>query len=71
MWYDEINYYNFNNPGFGQKTGHFTQVVWLGTTDLGCGLAISKTNKIYGSCNYSPSGNYIGADQFRKNVLPK
>jgi hypothetical protein len=52
MWYNEVKDYNFNNPGFGGSTGHFTQLVWVGTTELGCGVAISNSNKIYGVCNY-------------------
>jgi hypothetical protein len=28
-WYDEIQYYNFNSPGWVPAAGHFTQV-WLG-----------------------------------------
>jgi len=71
MWYDEVSLYNFDNPGFYHETGHFTQLVWRDTTNVGCGLAISKDSKIYGVCNYSPPGNYIGAKNFRDNVLRK
>merc|ERR1712013_556949 len=27
-WYSEIKDYKFENPGYSQETGHFTQVVW-------------------------------------------
>ena len=70
-WYDEIEYYNFNRPSY-QKVGHFTQVVWKGTTQLGCGYASSK-NEYYVVCNYYEAGNNIGDNMnyYRKNVLPK
>ena len=71
MWYDEVSYYNYNRPGFGHSTGHFTQLVWKETTHVGCGIAISPENKIYGVCNYSPPGNFVGEKQFRANVLPR
>ena len=40
-WYDELYKpgYNFNNPGWSPGVGHFTQVVWKGTTELGIGVA--------------------------------
>ena len=28
-FYDEVKYYDYNNPGFSQRTGHFTQVIEL------------------------------------------
>lgn len=52
------------------STGHFTQLVWKSTTDIGCGIAIINT-KVYGVTNYFPPGNYIGVMNFRKNVLPE
>ncbi len=38
-WYNEISAYNFNNPGFSSATGHFTQVIWRASTQLGCAKA--------------------------------
>ena len=38
-WYGEITSYNFNNPLLTDANGHFTQVVWRATTQLGCAQA--------------------------------
>lgn len=67
VWYNEIKFYNFRNPGFSMETGHFTQVVWKSSTKLGCGKA-KGAKGLYVVCNYNPPGNYIG--QFLQNVLP-
>ncbi len=73
-WYDEVKYYDYNNPGFSSQTGHFTQVVWKSTTQLGCGAAQGKAtlngtayNAFYVVCHYAPAGNFTG--QFPQNVL--
>lgn len=71
MWYDELYDpgYNYDNPGFDMGTGHFTQVVWVGSKEVGFGLAQSqKTKRWYSVANYYPPGNYEG--QFEENVLP-
>ncbi|KNZ33204.1 MAG: hypothetical protein AD742_07660 [Methylibium sp. NZG] len=39
--------------------GHYTQMVWRQTTQLGCGQAICKGTLIV-ACNYSPAGNVLG-----------
>lgn len=67
-WYSEISMYNFSQPGFKSGTGHFTQVVWIGSTEVGCGKARSPRGGTYVVCNYSPPGNYLR--RFRENVLP-
>lgn len=36
-WYSEISKYNFKEAKFSPVTGHFSQVIWKSTTDLGVG----------------------------------
>ena len=60
--------YDFKNPGFKSGTGHFTQLVWKGSKQIGCGAACNSNNKCYLTCNYYPPGNYLG--QFENNVFP-
>lgn len=67
MWYDEVEQYDFAQPGFAMTTGHFTQLVWRGSRRLGCGTAVCKGVRTW-VCNYDPPGNYEG--QYRENVLP-
>ena len=64
-WYNEIGAYNFNNPGFSSATGHFTQVIWRNSTQLGCAKAVCGNND-YWVCRYGPAGNITG--QFPANV---
>ncbi len=48
--------------------GHYTQVVWRDSTELGCGMANCTVNNPFGGsgpwqlwvCNYNPPGNYVG-----------
>lgn len=67
MWYNEVKDYKYGD-GFSMKTGHFTQVVWVGSRRIGCGIGVdSRGTKFLGVCRYSPPGNYQG--QFAQNVL--
>ncbi len=67
MWYQEIHSYNYNQPGFGSNTGHFTQVVWASTTHVGAALA-KDGNKSVVVANYLPPGNITNSGEFEKNV---
>ncbi|XP_042878719.1 unconventional myosin-XVI-like [Penaeus japonicus] len=66
-WYDEVKdmpasiVSSFGNAPSGKVIGHYTQVVWADSYEVGCGavhFADSGTRKIYG-CNYGPSGNFL------------
>ena len=66
-WYNEVKQYNFNNPGFVSGTGHFTQVVWKGSREVGFGYAQARDGYYYGVANYYPAGNYL--NEFEDNVF--
>ncbi|WP_327117987.1 CAP family protein [Nocardia sp. NBC_01730] len=68
-WADEEAVYDYDNPGFASKTGHFTQVVWKGTERLGVARACAPdSSETYVVANYDPPGNYQG--RFPDNVHP-
>ncbi|KAM7018601.1 Golgi-associated plant pathogenesis-related protein 1-like isoform 2-T2 [Tautogolabrus adspersus] len=67
-WYSEIKDYNWSSPGFSGNTGHFTQVVWKASTELGVGVA-SDGNKVFVVGQYRPAGNMNMSGYFEENVL--
>ena len=67
-WYLEIENYDFGSPGFSLETGHFTQVVWKGTVEIGLGCSKSNDGKLtYIVARYNPPGNIL--NKFPENVL--
>eukprot|EP00929_Paragymnodinium_shiwhaense_P100888 TRINITY_DN6357_c0_g1_i2.p1 TRINITY_DN6357_c0_g1~~TRINITY_DN6357_c0_g1_i2.p1 ORF type:complete len:363 (-),score=98.70 TRINITY_DN6357_c0_g1_i2:421-1509(-) len=67
-WYDEIDTpgYDFSRQSERQPgTGHFTAVVWQGSTHVG--MAASEDG-LYVVANYWPAGNYVG--RHAENVFP-
>ena len=80
-WYnDELfkfpsNAYGQANPGGDfEAYGHYTQLVWKGTQQVGCHTARCAAGTIfsmaswYTVCNYYPAGNMDGA--YGDNVFP-
>lgn len=65
MWYREIMSYSFARGGFSMKTGHFTQLVWKSTTQLGCGHVACGGMDVF-VCQYDPPGNVEG--EYKDNV---
>ena len=68
MWYDEIKDYDFNKATFTSNTGHFTQVVWVGSKEVGVGISTTPEGKVFVVANYLPAGNMMG--EFAENVKP-
>lgn len=73
LWYNEGTLYDYSNPGYSEATGHFTQLVWASTTQIGCSMVNANNNLGYPysmTCEYSPAGNIINAGYFAANVKP-
>ena len=69
-WYDEVDQYNQMFAGqssgdFTEQTGHYTQLIWKSSTELGCAQAQCSSG-VYVFCEYSPPGNVQG--QYQDNV---
>jgi len=72
-WYDEVSMYSYGNPSFDYSTGHFTQVVWAGTKEIGCGIqycpnAVGNSAGYLLVCRYQEPGNMRG--DYESNVYP-
>jgi pathogenesis-related protein 1 len=68
-WADEAVFYDYaaNTCAAGEACGHYTQLVWRGTAEVGCGVAMCPSAPPtftqpwkYLVCNYSPPGNWVG-----------
>ena len=53
----------FSRTGQWQDVGHFTQIVWRGTTRVGCAIASGPAYD-YVVCRYDPAGNVMGQRAF-------
>jgi cysteine-rich secretory family protein len=70
-WGDERDEYDFEKQGFSTATGHFTQMVWKATTDVGCARKFCAVDGReyegwYLICHYWPAGNV--EDQYDDEV---
>ncbi len=56
-WYGEIRNYNFAAPTWNGSVGHFTQVVWRNSAQVGCAMASCGGMNLW-VCRYAPTGNW-------------
>jgi len=61
-WAEEENFYNYqtNQCQEGEDCGHYTQMVWHESQQVGCAIAVCADKSQIWACNYYPRGNYIG-----------
>lgn len=67
-WAAESEHYRYGKGrcAAGQVCGHYTQVVWRDSTEIGCAAAQCEGGPFGGGawilwvCNYSPAGNWSG-----------
>ena len=67
-WYNEGKDYDYNGD-FQKGSGHFTQIVWKETKEVGFAYAQSKNGTFYAVGHYYPPGNFLG--EFSNNVFPE
>ncbi|CAL4073851.1 unnamed protein product, partial [Meganyctiphanes norvegica] len=60
-WYEEISDFIFGEEPTDTRAGHFTQLVWEDSREVGVGVARSQSGWLYVVANYKPAGNYVGS----------
>jgi pathogenesis-related protein 1 len=59
-WADEAEDYDLRtNTCTTGECGHYTQIVWSTTREVGCAIAADQAEEIW-VCEYYPPGNYVG-----------
>jgi len=71
-WYNEKALWDASSgKAFLKSAGHYTQLMWKGSTQVGCALSTGMLNSlplVAVACNYSPPGNVTGEANFVANV---
>jgi len=63
LWEQEEADYAYS-PSYSPVAGHYTQLIWRESTQIGCATAVCSTGWKVMVCRYSPAGNVIGAQPY-------
>ncbi|KAL6071492.1 GLIPR1 protein 1 [Balamuthia mandrillaris] len=68
-WVSEEKQWNCKTNGCNGVCGHYTQVMWSGTTHVGCGFVndCSTGWRTIITCQYKPPGNYVGVRPYAED----
>ena len=59
LWADEAQNYDVRTNSCAGVCGHYTQIVWRATRDVGCAEATDRYRQVW-VCEYDPPGNVVG-----------
>jgi pathogenesis-related protein 1 len=62
LWGAEVRDYDYasNRCAAGKRCGHYTQLVWAATKEVGCGRGLCADGAQIWVCHYRPAGNVEG-----------
>ena len=58
-WAAEYRDYDYRSNRCSGTCGHYTQIVWRDTRQVGCGVARGVRSEVW-VCEYNPPGNWVG-----------
>ncbi len=76
LWIEERAFFkngkfpDVSTSGKWEDVGHYTQLIWYGTTHVGCALASNDEDDVL-VCRYSPPGNWMGDFSLKAKSVPK
>ena len=59
VWAAEARDYSYSTNTCRGMCGHYTQLIWSDTREVGCAAARDSAREVW-VCNYDPPGNWIG-----------
>jgi pathogenesis-related protein 1 len=59
VWASEAPDYSYRDNTCRAVCGHYTQLIWSDTREVGCAVARDASREVW-VCNYNPPGNWIG-----------
>jgi uncharacterized protein YkwD len=59
LWAAESRNYDYRSNRCNGVCGHYTQIVWRDTKEVGCAVARADAQEVW-VCNYNPPGNWVG-----------